>query len=168
MMRWGVALLAALLFSLTCTASDWRSPAGQSLLKARRAFINAEKAKDWKAVTRAIWTFQLTGDDAEAVKENFLRQVEADAEAGVQLQKEQVLALELHRDRGFIFAAMKTRDTLANPVNPHQPRQLQSMAYALSRDDGKTWKFNVLGCLGSPQIATLFPRYRSKFNVAGG
>lgn len=156
---WLIAL--ALLFPAIsgAAATEALASARASVVKARTAFLNAVHHEQWEDVSKAIWTVTLPSSEADELTDELAAQIRANNASGFRWLGESVRTVEFLADGRRILAFLRVTASYENPIHPQEPTWLKETVFAMSQDEGQTWKFNVVGCFGQAHVKYLFPSY---------
>lgn len=145
-------------------AVSWRAVGHEAalarLLQERQLFVQASSAGDVARIQEMAWTFQYRDEEAARIVQQFNDGLAADGTAGFRLRDERVLSSGVHAEGGLLLGRLQVQDSFDNPVTPAMPSVIRSTVFALSRDGGRSWKFNVLDCVGEEQMRRLFPHHQ--------
>lgn len=153
----GLALTLLMVVPAPSSAADADVDLRQRVMTARAAFLSAIDEARWDTVASMIWTFQLEPSDALQVVEAFREAVLADRQAGIVLRDERVEAVHLHAEAGLNLAILNVAQRYENPAAAGLSSTWTGRVYAISKDHGNQWRFNVLGCVDQPTVLRLFP-----------
>lgn len=133
------------------------------LLLARSEFVQALLENRWSEVADRVWVFQYRPPESDRIIEDFKHEVLSAAAAGAGYRGEKVLDAAVHAERGMLLGAIKVRqsyaDPHADPADPSADTAWHGNVFAVSKDGGATWKFNVLGCVERDTVQRLFPGF---------
>ena len=175
--RWGLALRCA---GSICASTACFAPctpalsagvdATTGLLLARSQFVQALLENRWSEVAARVWEFQYRPPESDRIVEDFKQEVLSASAAGLGYLGETVLDVAVHAERGMLLGAIRVRQSYANPhadpVHTSADTAWHGIVFAVSKDGGATWKFNVFGCVERDTIQRLFPGFDTEGRFA--
>jgi len=133
-------------------------PGPSSVAASRRTFVELQVGGEFGALAPLIETFDEPLSWRASVFKSYLGYLTTLRNSGQSMLGEDVVDIEMLADGSRRVALLRVSQSWTHPMHA-SPQTLRTTVFGFSRDDGVTWRFNVLDCINTDDLRRFMPKY---------
>jgi len=162
-----MARIAAIACALGCSVcASAATPTNPDITLARdlARFDRARASGDAPALRRSVEFFKLSQSSASELIANYVTTIGEERSGGLVLMGELPQKIDYFSDKPShkMIAFVDAVVIYQHPMDVSGYRTAHKRLYAFSRDDGQTWRINVLDCIKQADLQAFIPAYHGQ------